>query len=224
MTMLFVTGAGTGVGKTYITALLVRQLRARGIQARAVKPVISGFDEATLDRSDSAILLDAMGELATPEMIATISPWRYAAPLAPNMAARREGKRIDFDAVVSFCRDAAVTAGGPVLVEGVGGAMAPLTDDTTVLDWIAALNAPALLVSGNYLGAISHALTALAALRARGTKVAALVVSESEDGVDLDETLAALRRHAGDVPVLAVVRSAKQIGLDQVADLDTLLR
>lgn len=223
MTTLFVTGAGTGVGKTFVTALLVRELRARGRAARAVKPVISGFDEATLDRSDSAILLDAMGELATPELIATISPWRYAAPLAPNMAARREGKRIDFEAVLAFCRDAARTVDGPLLIEGVGGVMAPLTDETTVLDWIAALNVPALLVAGSYLGAISHALTALAALRERKVTVPAVAVSESEDGVDLAETLAALRRHAG-VAAIAVPRSAKQIGLDQMADLDALLR
>ena len=222
MSTVFVTGAGTGVGKTYVTALLVRELRTRGVSVRAVKPVITGFDETTLDRSDSAILLDAMGELATPEMIATISPWRFAAPLAPNMAARLEGKRIDFDAVVSFCKDAALNAGGPVLIEGVGGVMAPLDDDRTVLDWIAALGAPVLVVCGSYLGAISHALTALAALREHRAKVAALVASESEDGVDLNETMAALRRHAG-VPVLAVRRSAKQIGLDQVPDLDALL-
>jgi dethiobiotin synthetase len=223
MSAIFVTGAGTAVGKTYVTALLVRQLRARGIAARAVKPVISGFDEATIDRSDSAILLDAAGELATPEMIATISPWRFAAPLAPSMAARREGKVLDIGDVLAFCRDAAGSAEGPLLIEGVGGVMAPLTDDHTVLDWITALNAPTILISGSYLGAISHALTALTALRARSTSVEALIVSESEDGVDLEETLAALRRHAG-VPVLAVARSAEEIGLDQVTDLDALRR
>lgn len=223
MSMLFVTGAGTGVGKTYVTALLVRQLRARDIAARAVKPVISGFDEATLDRSDSAILLDAMGELATPEMIATISPWRYAAPLAPNMAARREGSSVDVAAIVAFCRDAETTAGGPLLVEGVGGVMAPLSDDATVLDWLTTLAAPTLLVGGSYLGAISHALTAVAALRACNAAPLALVVSESENGIDLRETLTALRRHAG-VPVIGLARSAKQVGLDQVPDLDALLR
>jgi dethiobiotin synthetase len=223
MSMLFVTGAGTDIGKTYVTALLVRQLRARDIAARAVKPVITGFDETTLDRSDSAILLDAMGELATPEMIATISPWRYAAPLAPNMAARREGTLVDVAAVVAFCRDAETTAGGPLLIEGVGGVMAPLSEETTVLDWITDLAAPTLLIAGSYLGAISHALTAVVALRARDAAPLALVVSESENGVDLEDTLAALRRHAG-VPVIGLARSAKQVGLDQVPDLDALLR
>ena len=223
MSALFVTGAGTDIGKTYVTALIVRHLRARRLEARAVKPVISGFDENTLDRSDSAILLDAAGDLATPELIATISPWRFAAPLAPNMAARREGKSIDFDGIVAFCRDAMATADGPLLIEGVGGVMAPLGDDTTVLDWIAALGVPALLVSGSYLGAISHALTALAALRARNVAITGVVVSESEHGVELVETLAALRRHAG-VPVTVVRRSAKEIRLDEMPDLDALLR
>jgi len=156
-------------------------------------------------------------------MIATISPWRFATPLAPNMAARREGKRVEFEEIVRFCRDAARTADGPLLIEGVGGVMAPLDDDRTVLDWIVALDVPALVVCGSYLGAISHALTALAALRERGQKVVALLVSESENGVDFDETFTALRRHAG-VPVIAVRRSAEEIRLDDVADLNALFR
>ena len=223
MTALFVTGTGTDVGKTFVAASIVRQLRTRGLAARAFKPVISGYDPAVADQSDSAVLLDAAGELATPEMIAAISPWRFAAPLAPNMAARREGKHVDFAAVVAFCRDAIATAQGPVLIEGVGGVMSPISDEETVLDWIAVLGIPAVLVCGSYLGAISHALTALLALERRAIKVPAIFVSESPKGIDLDETCASLRRITV-VPVIGVRRSTEQIGLDQVPDLDALLR
>ena len=196
MSLLFVTGAGTGVGKTYVTALLTRQLRVR-----AVKPVISGFDPASPAGSDSAILLEAMGEALTPATIDAISPWRYTAALAPNMAARRENRTIDLPAIVDWC----AAQSGSVIIEGVGGVMSPVTDEETVLDWIAALDCPALLVGGSYLGAISHTLTAFEALRARAIAVAAIVVSESEAGVDLDETAAVIRTHT-QTPVAIVPR------------------
>lgn len=196
MSLLFVTGAGTGIGKTYVTAHLTRQLRVR-----AVKPVISGFDPAAPAGSDSAILLEAMGEALTPANIDAISPWRYAAALAPNMAARRENRTIDLPAIVDWC----AAQSGSVIIEGVGGVMSPVTDEETVLDWIVALDCPALLVGGSYLGAISHTLTAFEALRACAIAVAAIVVSESEAGVDLDETAAVIRTHT-QTPVAIVPR------------------
>ena len=217
MSLLFVTGAGTGVGKTYVTALLTRQLRVR-----AVKPVISGFDPASPAGSDSAILLEAMGEALTPATIDAISPWRYAAPLAPNMAARRENRTIDLPAIVDWC----AAQSGSVIIEGVGGVMSPVTDEETVLDWIAALGCPALLVGGSYLGAISHTLTALEALRIRKVRVAAIVLSESADGIDIDETIDTLGKLTYGVPIVSVRRSAaaKQIGLDQMPDLCAIAR
>src|SRR3546814_14976999 len=109
-----------------------------------------------------------------------MSPWRFAAPLSPDMAAAREGRSVPFDELVDYCRSRAAEASGPLLVEGVGGAMVPLGACHNVLDWIAALGFPALLVSGTYLGAISHALPTLAALGARGVEVAAIVLRSEE--------------------------------------------
>lgn len=217
MSLLFVTGAGTGIGKTYVTAHLARHLRVR-----AVKPVISGFDPAAPAGSDSAILLAAMGEALTPANIDAISPWRYAAPLAPNMAARRENRTIDLPAIVDWC----AAQSGSVLIEGVGGVMSPVTDAETVLDWIAALRCPALLVGGSYLGAISHTLTALEAARARRISVAAIVVSESADGIDLDETTATLGKFVYGTPIVSVRRStaAEQVRFDQMSDLRAIAR
>lgn len=217
MSLLFVTGAGTGIGKTYVTAQLARSLRVR-----AVKPVVSGFDPAAPAGSDSAILLAAMGKALTAANIDAISPWRYAAPLAPNMAARRENRAIDLPAIVEWCAAQA----GSILIEGVGGVMSPVTDEETVLDWIAALRCPALLVGGSYLGAISHTLTALETLRARGVPIAAIVVNESADGIDLDETKETLRKFAYGMPIVSVRRStaAEQVGLDQMSDLRAIAR
>jgi dethiobiotin synthetase len=88
---LFVTATGTDIGKTFVTAALVRILRARGLVVGALKPVASGFDRAAAETSDPGILLDALGRDITETALDGISPWRFVAPLSPDMAGRREG-------------------------------------------------------------------------------------------------------------------------------------
>ena len=83
------------------------------------------------------------------------------------MAARKEGKAVDFGALVDFCRRAIAACPGTLLIEGIGGVMVPLDEKHTVLDWMAALNIPVVLVAGSYLGSLSHTLTALDAMRSR---------------------------------------------------------
>lgn len=204
MKRCFITGTGTGVGKTFFTCALTWQLRQAGVRVRAVKPVVSGFsgDEIT----DTHQLLMAQYMPATPETLHAISPWRFAAPLSPNIAAAREGREIDIAELVAWCRGQTAEV---VLIEGVGGIMVPLNDKHTVLDWMAALECEIILVAGSYLGTISHTLTALAALAARGLAPSLLVVSESLDApMTLTETIAALRPHVGAVPMLALPRAS----------------
>lgn len=206
MTTYFVTATGTGIGKTYVTTLLCRQFRAEGRRVRALKPVISGFDPADRAGSDTALILNALGEPLTDAAIASVSPWRFREPLSPDMAASREGRHIEFTELVAFCRP-----GGEdiLLIEGVGGAMVPLTGTETVLDWMMALGAPAIVVAGSYLGTISHTLTTVAAMQGGGIAVAAVVVSESEDSpVPLAETVSAVARFLPTVEVVALPRGA----------------
>ena len=95
MGALFVTGTGTAIGKTLVTAALCHELRARGRPVRALKPVLSGYDPADRHESDPGILLASLGEAVTEEAVAAITPWRFSAPLSPDMAAAREGRRLD---------------------------------------------------------------------------------------------------------------------------------
>ncbi|API58333.1 dethiobiotin synthase [Tardibacter chloracetimidivorans] len=214
MAGLFITASGTDIGKTVVTALLARQLRARGQTPDVLKPVLSGFDPATPATSDAGVLLSALDLPVTATALDRISPWRFRAPLSPDMAAAREGRTVPFDDLVDHCRDRLAAAAGPLLIEGVGGAMVPLDDCHTVLDWMAALALPALLVSGTYLGAISHTLTALAALDARGISVSGIVLSTSAgSSVDAGETREPIARFAA-VPVIVLPRLA--IGADGV--------
>ncbi len=204
MSALFVTGTGTEIGKTLVAATLCRQLRASGRSVRALKPVMSGYDPAAPLESDAGVLLASLGEPVTDATIEGIAPWRFTAPLSPDMAATREGRRLDLDAIVAFCRAA---KGDPLLIEGVGGVMVPLDDRHTVIDWVAAVGAPALVVTGSYLGTISHTLTALAALRARTIPIAALVISESPvSPVPPAETAGVIAKHAGRVPITILPR------------------
>jgi dethiobiotin synthetase len=206
MTAVFITGTGTDLGKTFVAAGLIRAMRREGRAVEAVKPVVTGFDPAAVDESDPARLLRAMDRPVTAEEIARISPWRYGAALSPDMAARVEGRILDVEAVIAFCRAAAASP-GTLLIEGVGGIMVPLDERWTVLDWMAALGLPLLLVAGSYLGTLSHTLTALEVLARRGLTVAAVVVSESEaTTVPLGETLRTLGNFLRDVPLVAVPR------------------
>ena len=96
----------------------------------AIKPIISGFDPARAGDSDCGVLLRALGLPLSDEEIEDISPWRFAAALSPDMAARHEGKEIDFEQLVSFCETAIEEAEGDMLIEGVGGVMVPLDQKT----------------------------------------------------------------------------------------------
>ena len=205
MAAFFVTGSGTGVGKTYVAAALVRAWRSRGLAAEALKPVASGFNAAAPADSDTGCLLAALGRDISPQNIARISPWRYAEPLSPDMAAARERREVPYDDVVSFCREA-VGRSGPddsrLVIEGIGGVMVPLDDTHTVRDLVAALAIPALLVGGSYVGSLSHTLSAFEALRARRVAIERIVVSETPDSpAGLEESCAVLRRFVGATPV-----------------------
>ncbi len=203
----FITSTGTGIGKTYVTTALIAQARAKGLTVAATKPVISGFDKQEIAASDTGAILAALGESPTPENVEKISPWRFSAPLAPNMAARAEGKILDCEALFAQGREFLRGKAELILVEGVGGVMVPLDDKRTVLDWIAAVGAPVVLVVGDYLGTLSHTLTAVEVLRMKGADLAAIVVNEgAAASVAFEDTLAELAARVAPVPVLGLRR------------------
>jgi dethiobiotin synthetase len=207
MASVFITASGTDVGKTFVAAGLIRYLRGNGEVIDAVKPIISGFDPARAGESDSGVLLRALGLPLTDEEIEDISPWRFAGAFSPDMAARHEGKEIDFDQLVSFCETAIKEADGSLLVEGVGGVMVPIDQENTVLDWIAELDLPVVMVAGTYLGSISHTLTAAEVLDQEDCDLRAIVVSESEGShVPLFETVATIARFLPAIEVIALPR------------------
>ncbi|MGB7215981.1 MAG: dethiobiotin synthase [Gammaproteobacteria bacterium] len=224
MSALFVTSTGTEIGKTFVAVELVRALRSRGRAVHALKPVITGFDPDRAAESDTGRLLDALGQPLTQHAIEAVSPWRLAAPLSPDMAAAREGREIDWSALLAYCRRAIDRARSErdavTLIEGIGGVMVPLDAKHTVLDWIAELRIPALLVAGSYLGTLSHTLTAAGMLAARGCTLAGVVVNESEaQPVPPEETAETLRRFLPSAPIVVVPRGGNPLARDRLASL-----
>lgn len=207
MTAIFVTATGTDIGKTFVTAGLVRHLRGAGRTVEAIKPVVTAFDPDRAATSDPGILLAAMDRPIDQDEIAKIAPWRYRAALSPDMAARLEGEQLDFTKLGEFSLRAVLTRRDVLFIEGVGGIMAPLDDEHTVLDWMQILRLPLILVAGSYLGTISHTLTALDALLRRELTVLTIVVNETEGStVPLDDTVTAIRRFVYPINVMPVPR------------------
>jgi dethiobiotin synthetase len=195
MSAYFIASTGTGVGKTFTTCALLHAARMCEKEARACKPVISGWDEADSTSDVAQIIRAGDGK----QSAALLAPWRFAAPLSPHLAAAAEGRPIDPTALLAWSQqwleqdsDDALS-----LIEGVGGVMVPLTEQFTTLDWMEALGLPVILVVGSYLGSISHTLTTLEVLRTRNLPVAALVLNESHGS---SVTLA--QAHAGLTPFI----------------------
>ena len=216
----FVTATGTDIGKTFITAGLVRQAKARNIDIAAYKPLISGFDPLNPHTTDTGVLLRSMGLAITPKNIERVSPWRYAAALAPSMAAKLENTTVDFDALIAYIRYSLSGPEDVVLIEGLGGVMAPVNDTKTLLDWIEPLRIKAILITGNYLGSLSHALTALAVLEQRQIQVHSIIVNESvQSTVSLDQTVGDLQ-HFTKTDIRVVRRRDVEHSQDSIEELD----
>jgi len=202
---LFVTGTDTGVGKTFVSVSVARQLRSEGLTVGAYKPACSGAIE-TADGpvwEDVEALHAATGGAFERERIC---PQRFLAPLAPPVAATAEGKRVD----PRLLRSGAEWWGGRcdlLIVEGAGGLLCPLTEEETFADLAVDLGLPVLVVARATLGTISHTLLTVEAARRRGLDVAGVVLNEvvpaGDDGSVATNAAEIERR--GCVVVLGVV-------------------
>jgi dethiobiotin synthetase len=199
---LFVTGTGTGVGKTWLTRGLSGALVARGLGVVALKPVETGCDPTAADARDLAAACHH------PELADAPGLYRARLPLAP-LAATLEGEAApDLEHIVAACR--ALLGDGVGLVEGAGGLLVPLDAEHTMADLAVALAIPVVLVATDGLGALSHALCALEAARARGLEVRAIVLTEAAATDDPSRrTNRAILSGRSACPVLAFGRCAE---------------
>ena len=173
-----ILATGTEIGKTFVSCALLRRAQAHGRSVAAVKPVMSGFSADALAESDAGQLAAACGETLRRESLARYCLFSFEEALAPNVAARRAGVEVRFDDLVDFSRKGLDVGADFALVEGAGGVLSPLTDTHLNVDLAIALKLPVVMVTANYLGSVTHTLTALEACRSRGVAVASLAVSQ----------------------------------------------
>jgi dethiobiotin synthetase len=160
---VFITGIGTGIGKTLVAAIVTEAL-----EASYWKPVQAGYEEGT----DS----DWIGErISRPKGRIHPEAYRLSLPASPHIAARREDVVIDLDRIV---RQFEGIHERPLVIEGAGGLFVPLNDRHFVIDLIQKLDATVLLVSRNYLGSINHSLLTAAACRVQGLRVAGWIFND----------------------------------------------
>jgi len=181
----FITATDTGVGKTVFTAALAACMRAAGLNVVALKPIAAGAVIAGGRRvSADALFLERAA--VSGEALDEINPILLKAPAAPSVAARLEGAAYRLHTIVAHCRRIAALH-EYTLVEGVGGLMVPLTDRETVADLAAALDLPLIVVARPGLGTINHTALTVEYARARGLRVAGIVISGTSEKPDLAE-------------------------------------
>jgi dethiobiotin synthetase len=170
---LFVTGTGTGVGKTVVSAALLAAMSAAGVRVRAHKPVVTGLEEPSETGwpPDHELLASVAG--MAPEEVA---PLRYGPAVSPHFAAALAGETIDPAQLIARVRAAAIADRG-LIVEGVGGLLVPFADDFTVRDLAVALGLPVVIAAAPGLGTINHTLLSIESARAVGLGVRAVVLT-----------------------------------------------
>jgi dethiobiotin synthetase len=202
---LFVTATDTGVGKTVLSAALLAAMAAAGERVSAHKPVVTGLGEQPqigLTETwppDHELLASVAG--MTPE---EVSPLRYEPAVSPHLAARLAGELNDPADLVTRAR-AASDDNATLIVEGVGGLLAPLAEDYTVRDLAVALDLPLLIAARPGLGTINHTLLTLQSARAAGLDVRAVVLTPwPEQPSDMELSNRETITRMGDVEVAAL--------------------
>ncbi|MDZ7620849.1 MAG: dethiobiotin synthase [Patescibacteria group bacterium] len=182
---LFITGTDTDVGKTYVAGLLAAELAAAGCRVGVYKPAASGcrivrasgasqpleLVSGELVSEDAVTLWEAAGR---PGELARVCPQRFMAPLAPHLAARAEGKRLDSQ-LLRAGLDYWTARSDFVLVEGAGGLLCPLGEGESMADLAGDCGFPLVIVARNALGTINHTLLTVEAAEHRRLAIAGIV-------------------------------------------------
>lgn len=210
MRNFIVTGTDTEAGKTYVSCLIVKALRERGVNAAGFKPVACG------DRQDARLLREVGPEGLT---LDELNPVFLKNATCPYVAAKLENTQVDKDAIRRAYEALAATH-DCVLVEGVGGWEVPIAAGRRFSDMAADFHLPILLVIGNKLGAINHALLTLDAIKARGLECLGIIFNNVKDEWDTAcVTNRSMIEEFSDVPVLGeLIHGQDSLDVDALMD------
>lgn len=183
----FVTGTDTGIGKTYMTAQFMRQLKAQGKTVLGLKPVAAG---AVDGQNEDALIYVEENSLQLPYTI--INPFCFPEPCSPHIAARLNHSVLQSDQIVQAMQPALGQNVDHIFIEGAGGVCAPISENETMLDLMKAFNVPVILVVGLRLGCLNHALLSLQVLQSAGLTIAGWVPNLIDPQMDFVEENIAL--------------------------------
>ena len=191
---VFVTGTDTGVGKTLAACALIHALRAAGERVVPMKPVAAGAVEHGGRWANEDTLALMRAAQVPLDALDRVTPILLREPMAPHIAAAREGRRITLDPVLAAMRATPAGERDFLVVEGVGGFLVPLDDALDTADLARAVALPVVLVVGLRLGCLNHALLAARAIEAAGLPLAGWIANELEPAMSAaDENVEALR-------------------------------
>ncbi len=200
---IFVTGTDTGIGKTVVSVALLNMLKRQGVSTAAMKPVASGATKIN-DHfiNDDALSLQQAASIDAP--YAQVNPYAFPEAMAPHIAAAQAGVEIDFEIIKQSLQSLAGQSDF-ILVEGVGGWLAPLNRQQTVADLAIGLELPVLLVVGLRLGCINHALLSARAIEQSGATLQGWIANKVQGNYPgVDENIEAIDQWLN-APLLAIL-------------------
>jgi dethiobiotin synthetase len=211
----FVTGTDTGIGKTRVSAGLLKAMSKAGIKCAGMKPVASGA-EMTAEglRNEDALALQAAASVNKP--YAVVNPYCFAPPVAPHLAAREAQIEIGLEPIRAAYAELCLGADA-VVVEGVGGWQVPLSETLELPDLVRELGLPVLLVVGMRLGCLNHALLTARAIRADGLELAGWIANAIDPDFPRPEANLATLGAALDAPLLGQLPHTPQARPEETA-------
>ncbi|AUJ59061.1 dethiobiotin synthase [Coxiella-like endosymbiont of Amblyomma americanum] len=166
---IFVTGTDTGVGKTYISAALLRKFNNIGYSTFGIKPVASGCYYSTNSNelhNEDALTLQKISSIKT--SYAFVNPISLKAPIAPNIAAQLEGLHLSTTVLIEKINKSLAVSSDVFIIEGIGGWAVPLNATESMADFVALLRIPVILIAGIKLGCLNHTILTAQAIKQKG--------------------------------------------------------
>ncbi|CAH9058326.1 ATP-dependent dethiobiotin synthetase BioD 1 [Pseudoalteromonas holothuriae] len=203
MSAFFITGTDTEVGKTYVTALLLKFLTQHKRKAIGFKPIAAGAEEAfgQLVNDDALTLMESSSVHGKYEQI---NPICFEPPIAPHIAAQQAGVEITLEKLSQYYHQLASLGAEFTLVEGAGGWALPINDSQYLYDWVKTEQLPVILVVGMKLGCLNHAILTSQTLKVQGVKCVGWVANQIDPNMtNFDDNLNSLRKRL-EAPLLAV--------------------
>lgn len=204
MMAFFITGTDTEIGKSFVATTLALLFKGEGLDVGMMKPVASGciWVEGRMVSEDVLLFKEVVGIDNDLELV---TPYPLQRPLAPSIAAMKEGVEIDFERIGERF-NALLKKHSLLIVEGVGGVMTPLGKGRTVADLIGYLGIPTILVVGARLGAINHTLLSLSVLKDKGILIKGIIINHFRPNEgEAEKTLCEELKRLTEAPILGEV-------------------